>query len=74
MKIDPIPYSLEYYTQRARGRSVADMRHAVEDIQRTLPLYRERSVTDPYVAKLLAEMDSYTTEMMLRARKRERRK
>jgi len=74
MKIDPIPYSLEYYTQRARGRSVADMRHAVEDIQRTLPLHRERSVTDPYVAKLLAEMDSYTTEMMFRSRKLVRRK
>ena len=74
MKVDPIPYSLEYYTQRARGRSVADLRYAVEDIQRTLPLHRDRSPHDPYVAKLLAEMDAYTTEMMLRSRKLVRRK
>jgi hypothetical protein len=74
MKVEPAPYTLAYYTDRAKHRSVAEMRYAVTDINATLTLHSDRSIHDPYVAKLLAEMDAYSTEMMLRARRSNGRK
>jgi hypothetical protein len=69
MKVEPAPYSLSWYTRLASGLSVGQLQYAVRDIQATLPIYRERDTRDPYVAKLLAEMDAFTSEMTLRKRK-----
>lgn len=68
MKIEPAPYSLAWYEARARSRPIAELNHALRDISATLPIYRERDTRDPYVAKLLAEMDSITTELSRRRR------
>jgi hypothetical protein len=66
MRIEP--YSIAWYTERAKSRTQNELAHAVKDIGATLPLYRDRDTRDPYVAKLLAEMDAYTVEMMRRRR------
>jgi hypothetical protein len=62
------PYTLQWYTARAKERTQNELAHAVKDISATLPLYRDRDTRDPYVAKLLAEMDAYTVEMIRRRR------
>jgi hypothetical protein len=69
MKVEPAPYSLAWYTRLAKGLPSGQLQHVVRDIQATLPIYRERDTRDPYVAKLLAEMDAFTSEMQLRKRK-----
>ena len=66
MRIEP--YSLAWYTARAKERTRNELAHAIKDIGATLPLYRDRDPRDPYVAKLLAEMDAYTVEMIRRRR------
>ena len=68
MKVEPAPYSLAYYEFRAKGKPVSELNHALRDIAATLPIYRERDTRDPYVAKLLAEMDSITFELSRRKR------
>lgn len=68
MKVEPAPYSLAWYEARAKGKPIAELNHALRDIAATLPIYRERDTRDPYVAKLLAEMDSITTELSRRKR------
>lgn len=68
MRIEPAPYSLAWYQARAKGKPIAELNHALRDISATLPIYRERDTRDPYVAKLLAEMDSITTELSRRKR------
>ena len=66
MKVEP--YTLAYYEKTARGLSVTTLNMALKDIQATLPIYRERDTRDPYVAKLLAEMDAFTVELIRRKR------
>lgn len=68
MRIEPAPYSLAWYTAIAKRKPIAELNHALRDISATLPIYRDRDTRDPYVAKLLAEMDSITTELSRRKR------
>ena len=68
MRIEPVPYSLTWYEARAKGKPVSELNHALRDIAATLPIYRERDTRDPYVAKLLAEIDSITFELSRRKR------
>ena len=68
------PYSLAWYTEIAKHKPVDKLAYAVQDINHTLSVMRERDTRDPYIAKLLAEMDAYTTELLLRSRKLVRRK
>ena len=68
MKTEPVYQSLAYYEARAKGKPVAELQGALRDIGATLPIYRERDTRDPYVAKLLAEMDSITFELTRRKR------
>ena len=68
MKVEPVYQSLAYYEARAKGKPVAELQGALRDIAATLPIYRERDTRDPYVAKLLAEMDSITSELLRRKR------
>jgi hypothetical protein len=68
MKVEPAYQSLAYYEARARSKPIAELHSALRDILKTLPIYRERDTRDPYVAKLLAEMDGITFELMRRKR------
>ena len=68
MKTEPVYQSLAYYESRAKAKPIAELNHALRDISATLPIYRERDTRDPYVAKLLAEMDSITSELSRRKR------
>jgi len=68
MKVEPVYQSLAYYEARAKGKPIAELQGALRDIAETLPIYRERDTRDPYVAKLLAEMDSITSELSRRKR------
>jgi hypothetical protein len=68
MKIEPSYQSLAYYEAKARSKPIAELHGALRDIKNTLPIYRERDTCDPYVAKLLAEMDGITFELMRRKR------
>ena len=68
MKVEPVYQSLAYYESRAKGKPIAELNHAFRDISATLPIYRERDTRDPYVAKLLAEMDGISFELMRRKR------
>jgi len=68
MRVTPAYQSLAYYEAQARSKPIAELNHALRDINATLPLYRERDTRDPYVAKLLAEMDSITFELTRRKR------
>ena len=62
------PYTLAYYEKTARGLSVTTLNMALKDIKDTLHVMRERDTRDPYVAKLLAEMDAFTGELIRRKR------
>jgi hypothetical protein len=66
MRVDP--YTLQWYTERAKSRTQNELAFAIKDIGATLPIYRERDTRDPYVARLLNEMDAYTVEMIRRRR------
>jgi hypothetical protein len=68
MRVQPAPYTLAYYESLAKGKPVAELNHAIQDVKATLAIHRERDTRDPYVAKLLAEMDAYTVEMIRRRR------
>lgn len=68
MRIEPAPYTLAYYEARAKAKPIAELNYALRDISETLPIYRERDTRDPYLAKLLAEMDSITFELSRRKR------
>jgi hypothetical protein len=68
MRIEPAPYTLAYYERQAKTLSVTTLDHAVRDIQDTLNVLRDRDTRDPYVAKLLAEMDAFTVELIRRKR------
>lgn len=69
MKIQNPPYqSLAYYEQRAKQMQAPVLDHALRDVSQTLHVMHERDLRDPYVAKLLAEMDSITTELSRRKR------
>ena len=66
MRVDP--YTLQWYTARAKSRTQNELACAVKDISATLAIHRERDMRDPYVAKLWAEFDAYTVEMSRRRR------
>jgi hypothetical protein len=68
MRVQPAPYTLAYYESLAKGKPIAELNHAIQNVKATLAIHRERDTRDPYVAKLLAEMDAYTVEMMRRRR------
>jgi hypothetical protein len=69
MKISNPPYqSLAYYEQRAKHMQAPALAYAMQDVSQTLHVMRERDLRDPYIAKLLAEMDAYSFEMMRRKR------
>jgi hypothetical protein len=68
MKVEPAPYSLAYYEKRARSQPVAALDYAARDINATLSVMRERDLRDPYIAKLMAEFDAVTFELIRRRR------
>jgi hypothetical protein len=69
MRISNPPYqSLAYYEQRAKQMQAPALACAMQDVSQTLHVMRERDLRDPYIAKLLAEMDAYSFEMMRRKR------
>ena len=68
MRVEPAPYTLAYYESLAKGKPIAELNHAIQDVKATLAIHRERDTRDPYVARLLNEMDAYTVEMMRRRR------
>jgi hypothetical protein len=68
MKVEAAYQSLAYYEARARSKPIAELQGALRDILATLPIYLERDTRDPYVAKLLAEMDAYSFELIKRKR------
>jgi hypothetical protein len=69
MRISNPPYqSLAYYEQRAKQMQAPALAYAMQDVSQTLHVMRERDLRDPYIAKLLAEMDAYSFEMMRRKR------
>jgi hypothetical protein len=68
MRVQPAPYTLAYYESIAKGKPVSELNHAIQDVKATLAIHRERDTRAPYVAKLLAEMDAYTVEMIRRRR------
>jgi hypothetical protein len=50
------------YETKARRASLAELNAGLADIRETLALWRERPLSDPYVARLYAERDCYLTE------------
>ena len=69
MKIQNPPYqSLAYYEQRAKQMQAPALAYAMQDVSQTLHVMRERDTRDPYIAKLLAEMDAYSFELIKRKR------
>ena len=62
------PYTLQWYTARAKERTQNELAFAIKDIGATLPIYRDRDPRDPYVAKLWAEFDAMTVELSRRRR------
>ena len=69
MKITNPPYqSLAYYESRAKQMKQEALAYAARDVSQTLHIMRERDVRDPYIAKLLAEQDAYTFELIKRKR------
>jgi nitrogen fixation/metabolism regulation signal transduction histidine kinase len=68
MRVQPAPYTLAYYESLAKGKPIAELNHAIQDVKATLAIHRERDTRDPYVAKLLAEFDAMTVELSRRRR------
>lgn len=66
MRIEP--YTLAYYEARAKAKPISELRHAIQDINATMGVMKERDTRDPYIVKLLAEFDAYTVEMSRRRR------
>ena len=54
--------------KRAKGLSIGELLHALRDIKSTLAIWRNRPLSDPYVAKLYAEFDAYSVETYKRQR------
>ena len=50
------------YEKRAKLMPVGKLLHALRDIKATLAIWRDRPLSDPYIAKLYAEFDAYSTE------------
>jgi len=55
--------TLAHYTNRAARMTIAELTYALRDVTDTLAVHRDRDVTDPYVAKLLAEFDAYVVAL-----------
>ncbi len=61
------PNTLTHYTRRACGMLDDHLLGAIADVRETLTIWRDEDpVRNPYVAKLWAEFDAYTTEMQQR--------
>tara|TARA_R110000868_G_scaffold303695_1_gene564208 strand:+ start:161 stop:382 length:222 start_codon:yes stop_codon:yes gene_type:complete len=56
------------YEKRAKLLTIGELLHALRDIKSTLAIWRDRPLDDPYVAKLYAEFDAYSTETYRRQR------
>ena len=59
---------LDHYEKRAKGLTIGELLHALRDIKSTLEIWRDRPLSDPYVAKLYAEFDAYSVETYKRQR------
>ena len=59
---------LDHYEKRAKGLTIGELLHALRDIKSTLAIWRDRPLSDPYVAKLYAEFDAYHAETYKRQR------
>ena len=68
MRIEPAYQSLAYYEAKAKAMPVAEIRHALIDVQVTISAFKERPLSDPYVAKLWAEFDAYSNILRKRSR------
>jgi hypothetical protein len=53
---------LRCYEKRAKLIPTGQLLHALRDIQATLAIWRDRPLSDPYIAKLYAEFDAYSVE------------
>ena len=56
------------YEKRAKLLTLPELSHALRDIQSTLAIWRDRPLSDPYIAKLYNEFDAYSTETYRRQR------
>jgi hypothetical protein len=56
------------YEKRAKLMPIGELLHALRDIKSTLAIWRDRPLSDPYIAKLYAEFDAYSTETYRRQR------
>ena len=59
---------LSSYEKRAKLLTIGELLHALRDIKSTLAIWRDRPLNDPYIAKLYAEFDAYSTETYRRQR------
>lgn len=65
---------LAKYERRARYMDDAALLYSLADIDKTLPLYRDTDPTQGYHAKLWAERDAYSVELMWRRKGKRRQK
>ena len=61
--MEPTPYSLAYYTERAKKMTDAEIHYARLDIAKTIELRTDLDPQHPYMAKLLNERDALLTEV-----------
>ena len=47
MRVQPAPYTLAYYEFLAKGKPIAELNHAIQDVKATLAIHRERDKRDP---------------------------
>ena len=64
----PAPYTLAAYEAQAKRQPIAALEYAARDIAKTLVVFKERDMRDPYIVKLMAEFDAVTVELIKRRR------
>jgi len=73
LELDPMDQHtslLVRYTEKAKGLNDAALVYSLADVVKTMAVFRDSPVTEPYMAKLLAEIDAYTVEQAKRQRAR----
>lgn len=60
---------LSRYSQKAKTMSTGELLFALHDIRQTLPNYLDCNPSEGYAAKLYAEKDAYSVELLKRNRK-----
>lgn len=65
---------LAHYTERAKDMGDVALHFALIDIRATLHIWKDEEPSHPYVAKLLAEFDAYTSAVNDRRKPRAKRR